>query len=67
MQYIHERMDDIAGLLPPEVLRIHKNYYVNTMYIDDYTSNKITMKNGQVLTVQEKYKKDVMHGICGWN
>ncbi len=60
-------MDDIAGLLPSEVLRIHKNYYVNTMYIDDYTVNKITMKNGQVLTVQEKYKKDLMHGMIGWN
>ena len=67
MQDIHERMDDIAGLLPSEVLRIHKNYYVNTMYIDNYTVNKITMKNGQVLTVQEKYKKDLMHGIIGWN
>lgn len=42
----------------PYFVRVNKSFYVNFFFIKSFASNHITMQNGEVFNITEKYKVD---------
>lgn len=57
---ITEKLESIINRLNPDhFIRCHRSYIVNTSYIQEYSIDSITMKNGYSIPVSRRYRNDL--------
>ncbi|MCX7743757.1 MAG: response regulator [Flavobacteriales bacterium] len=55
-ELIRSSLHDIQSLLPPQFIRIHKSYIINTFHLESYTSTKVII-NEITIPVGRVYKQ----------
>ncbi|MDR1774340.1 MAG: LytTR family transcriptional regulator [Clostridioides sp.] len=59
-EIFYASIEDLAEeLKKDEFIRIHKSYLVNSMYVKQFSHNRIVLYDGTELSVSRKYSKKV--------
>lgn len=52
------KLDDIVSRLPSYFLRVSKSFIINKNYIKEWTSQEVTLINGETFSISRQLKKD---------
>lgn len=57
------KLKDIGKTVPVNFIQIHQSYLINFDCIDECTYETVKMKNGEVLSISQPYRKEVRNQI----